>query len=148
MLDNQDLEVVRLKKLKLIILTYLNKELQDLLVTAKKSATVELSVFGEDLLDGTILARVKLEIFAEDAGVLTINTPKNWFEHLRADHAPRWLLRRWPVSYRVTTYLARELFPTIPAPGIISRPKFFPYTADPEYPPKISENLPKIEETI
>lgn len=49
--------------------------------------------------------------------------PKNWFEHLKKDYAPWWVVDRWPVRYTTVKKLKRIdlkqhiLYPSIPEPA-------------------------------
>ena len=60
---------------------------------------------------------IKQKVYGETSGVLEIKQPATWFQMLKAQHAPCWLKRRWPVRYTTEKCDARALYPKLCYPG-------------------------------
>lgn len=70
----------------------------------------ELDIEIEPLLDILMLRMstyVWTEKLAEESQEVTHEVPATWFQHLKQDHAPAWVLRRWPVRMSAITTVVR-----------------------------------------
>jgi hypothetical protein len=77
---------------------------------------------------GDLVIKVCKHVYAEERidqidVPLEYKVPENWFEHLKEDHAPWWVVDRWPVRYTTVKKLKRIdlkqhiLYPSIPEPS-------------------------------
>ena len=113
MTEHVEFERIDLEKFRVIVLTYLSKELMaDFAVPPVLD--VEGTAIGA-MMDMT-LTRIKQEILGETLGVLEIKRPATWLQMLKEQHAPYWVKRRWPVRYATETHDARALYPKLALP--------------------------------
>lgn len=101
-----------LRKYSLMLKTEISKQL--LFEFAEPSA---ISVnMPDNFMRDVVAVEVLQHVWGEDAGTLEIETPRNWWEMLKRDHAPAWFLRRFPVKVIVQVYHARVLYPQVSFP--------------------------------
>lgn len=66
-----------------------------------------------------MVIRLNAYVFAEQLGVYKHTFPANWWEHLKAAHAPRWFRDKYPVKYTTVELEGVALFPQyVPPTGI------------------------------
>lgn len=87
-----------------------------------------LEIDAHQNLAGDLIIKVCKHVYAEERVdhidvPFEYKVPENWFEHLKGDLAPWWVVDRWPVRY--TTVKKRKridlkqhiLYPSIPEPA-------------------------------
>ncbi len=54
---------------------------------------------------------LEVHLAGERQKPIGVEIPTNWFEHLKAEHAPSWVKQRWPVKTRVIELSVETLYP-------------------------------------
>ena len=77
--------------------------------------------FLADGLAAQLIARVTAQNLGDETVRLEVNTPSDWWQHLKERWFPAWARRRWPVLY-TTKFQSVELkrymlYPDFPLPG-------------------------------
>jgi len=103
------------------------KTLQQMLVGAQfvaDRASLEVEPAFEDMVRDELCYRLRSYVLADhlaaDEYKTTVErTPTSWWQHLKRDHAPRWLKRRWPVrAERLTVTVKVDRYLTYPDAAI------------------------------
>lgn len=105
-------ESIPLQKQALALKTEISNQLLEHFGEPAKVAVNLLANFVRDVVTVEVLQHV----WGEDVGTLEIETPRNWWEMLKRDHAPAWFLRRFPVKVAVQVYHASVLYPQVSFP--------------------------------
>jgi len=54
----------------------------------------------EGIMRAKIVAALWCEKVGEEEHLVEFIFPKDWWQHLKRDHAPEWFIKRWPVKYK------------------------------------------------
>lgn len=102
---------VQLEKFELSAIKRLDAKLLDM--AGERTVNIEAMA---DFVADEIAVHVTQAVYGEDLGTLAIKTPQTWWDMWKEQHAPQWLLRRWPVWYETKVYRARALYPRVSLP--------------------------------
>lgn len=77
-----------------------------------------------DMLSDTLLLSLETAVLGHDRKTISWQLveyrPDGWLQYLKRRHAPRWILKRWPVQMkrheRTLTLPVRSLYPEAPKP--------------------------------
>ena len=103
------------EKFRLILLTQLSAKLIENFGLVPDVDISLHATFHADMIS----VRAIQETYGENLGTLETRHPATWFQMLKEQHAPCWLLRCWPVRYETLMYDARILYPKMSFPGEI-----------------------------
>ena len=114
MTEQVEFERIDLEKFRLIVQTYIHEELLDDFAIHPMSDVREMPVGA--LMHQLFKVTITQEVYGEELGTLEIKRPATWLQMLKEQHAPYWLLRRWPVRHTTETHDARALYPKLALP--------------------------------
>jgi hypothetical protein len=106
------------KAISSVMSVYLQKQLFGLcraLDTNAASANTSIGFRTEDAMQRMVL-EMKRYVWSQKLGRLVYEVPATWFEHLKKDYAPRWVLRRWPVKWSEIKVDMFALYPNFAPP--------------------------------
>lgn len=88
-----------------------------------KKIEIDLSQFGIEVMADIrfdqnyaamgqeLVARFRAFIASENQPDFELSLPANWFEALKEAHAPKWILKRWPVKTEVKKFPVKAYYP-------------------------------------
>ena len=112
MTEETEFERIDLEKFRLQVLLDIQTDLVEWFAIEPKATMSKYTRWASDLC----LLQIKQEVYGETLGTLEIKRPATWLQMLKEQHAPDWLLRRWPVRYTTETHDARVLYPKLAMP--------------------------------
>ena len=112
----------KLEKFRVVALAEIRERLDDLFA---EPPTLAISPQARFAFDALALC-VGQSIWGENLDTLTLDTPATWWEMFKAEHAPAWFTRRFPVKYVTRRYDMRCVYPKISFPEQEHRLIFVP----------------------
>jgi hypothetical protein len=66
-----------------------------------------------DIVNETLIRRLRGYVLCGPVRSIDIPLPDGWFQHVKQDLFPSWLLRKYPVRYKSITIDVKEVFPDL-----------------------------------
>jgi hypothetical protein len=109
--ERMELTEVQLKRMELVILQYISKEL-----AAEVGISPEVNCFLEGMAQDVVV-RIKVAVLGREMEREEATYPANWWQAVKERWMPAWAKKRWPVKYRKIVLTAMELYPKVSLPG-------------------------------
>ena len=112
--DAVDMEIVELKRQMVVSLARIDPAL-----LVGFGHEVDLKSFA-DFITEELVAKLTACVWTRETAQVEA-FPASWWQQWKQDHAPRWLVERWPIRMRRFEVTFQEIYPKLVMPGADAR---------------------------